>query len=353
MKKKDIRPGDKVRFLNDVGGGEVTRIDGKVVYVIDEIGFEVPVPVSEVVVVERKAEDNRPQVETTAPDTVSNDNSTISHPESSEEELPYIDPRHDDFNPRFYLAFTPTNPGDNEQKVDFYLVNDSNFYCFYLITETGENGLAQELFSGAIHPNTKEFIQAFSAANMDVNWHVQLILFRKDKPFRLFVPVNELIKIRANKFFRDNAFKSNDFFDRKAVLISVIKNELERRLESLSKKETQQIIKEKEAKTEKTVSSKKQKRPDIIEVDLHIHELLDDTRGLSNSEMLKIQLDKFHEVMEEYQKIKGQKIVFIHGIGNGTLKHEIRRQLNTRYKKHSFQDASFREYGYGATLVII
>jgi len=58
-------------------------------------------------------------------------------------------------------------------------------------------------------------------------------------------------------------------------------------------------------------------------------------------------------VMEENLKNKGQKIVFIHGIGNGTLKHELRRQLNTRYKKHNFQDASFREYGFGATMVII
>ncbi|MGQ1890502.1 DUF2027 domain-containing protein [Thermophagus sp. OGC60D27] len=353
MKNKDIKPGDKVRFLNDVGGGEVTRIDGKTIYVIDEIGFEVPVPVSEVVVVERKNE-NVSEKSGDSILTPNEDNAiNTSHSEAIEDESPYIDPHHDDLNPRIYLAFTSENINSGDQKVDFYMVNDSNYFCYYLIAETGDDGLARGLFSGTLQPNTKEFLEQFSTTKMDVSWHVQLILHRKDKPSRLFDPVNELVKIKAYRFYRDNAYKDNDFFDYKAVLIPVIKSEFERRLENLSKKKTQRIIKEKEASNEKKITAKKQNRPEIIEVDLHIHELLDNTSGLTSAEILKIQLDKFHAVMEEHQKLKGQKIVFIHGIGNGTLKHEVRRQLNTRYKKHSFQDASFREYGYGATLVII
>jgi len=349
MKNVDIKPGDKVRFLNDVGGGEVTRTEGKMIYVIDEIGFEVPVPASEVVVVERIADKVNEKTNFTANDE------TIKMPEmeSEADESPYIDPLHDDLNPRIFLAFSSGDPNNGDQNLDFFVINDSNYFCYYLIAETGVDGLARVLFSGILEPNTKEFLKQFHSSKMDVRWHVQLILHRKDKAFRLFDPVNEVVKIKANRFFKENAFKNNDFFDNKAVLLPVIKNELERRLENLSKKETQKIIKEKEAPIPIKNITKKQKRPDIIEVDLHIHELLDDIRGLSSSEILKIQLDKFHAVMEDHQNIKGQKIVFIHGIGNGTLKHEVRRQLNNRYKKHSFQDASFREYGYGATLVII
>ena len=29
------------------------------------------------------------------------------------------------------------------------------------------------------------------------------------------------------------------------------------------------------------------------------------------------------------------------------------KELNTRYKQHYYQDASFREYGFGATMVTI
>ncbi len=49
--------GDKVRFLNDVGGGKVTAFrPGGIVLIEDEDGFEVPMSQHEVVVIEDKPE---------------------------------------------------------------------------------------------------------------------------------------------------------------------------------------------------------------------------------------------------------------------------------------------------------
>ncbi|MDE5843106.1 MAG: DUF2027 domain-containing protein, partial [Muribaculaceae bacterium] len=45
-----IKPGDTVRYLNSVGGGVVTRVDGKIAYV-DDNGFETPFQTKELVVV--------------------------------------------------------------------------------------------------------------------------------------------------------------------------------------------------------------------------------------------------------------------------------------------------------------
>ena len=50
---------------------------------------------------------------------------------------------------------------------------------------------------------------------------------------------------------------------------------------------------------------------------------------------------------------KGQKIVFIHGRGEGVLKAEIEKMLRHDFPTCSYQDASFREYGFGATMVVI
>jgi len=51
---------------------------------------------------------------------------------------------------------------------------------------------------------------------------------------------------------------------------------------------------------------------------------------------------------------KGQKIVFIHGKGDGILRTSLEKELKTAYKRQCiFQDASFREYGYGATMVTV
>ena len=84
-----------------------------------------------------------------------------------------------------------------------------------------------------------------------------------------------------------------------------------------------------------------------------IRELLDNTAGLSNKEMLDCQMKEFRRVMDENQKNKGQKIVFIHGKGEGVLRSELLKELKRVYKNCTYQDASFREYGFGATMVTI
>jgi len=80
--------------------------------------------------------------------------------------------------------------------------------------------------------------------------------------------------------------------------------------------------------------------------------LIDSVVGLKNHEILKIQMDTFHSELTKALQNKVGKIVFIHGIGNGTLKTALRESLSTQYKLH-YEDASFREYGFGATLVIL
>ena len=101
------------------------------------------------------------------------------------------------------------------------------------------------------------------------------------------------------------------------------------------------------------ISKKAQKNTDPMVVDLHISELLDNWNGMSNSEILNYQIDKFREVMDENINMGGKKIVFIHGKGEGVLRQALLKELNYRYKNCGVQDASFREYGYGATQVTI
>ena len=57
--------------------------------------------------------------------------------------------------------------------------------------------------------------------------------------------------------------------------------------------------------------------------------------------------------MAEYASKKGQRIIFIHGKGEGVLRRALVNDLCYRYKSYTYQDASFQEYGYGATQVTI
>ncbi|MFA6125881.1 MAG: hypothetical protein WC699_01125 [Bacteroidales bacterium] len=85
------------------------------------------------------------------------------------------------------------------------------------------------------------------------------------------------------------------------------------------------------------------------EIDLHINKLIDRVVGFSNTEILTIQLDVFRKEMNLAIQNKEREIIFIHGIGNGTLKNELRRVAKQEFKWCSQEDASFMEYGFGAT----
>ena len=94
-------------------------------------------------------------------------------------------------------------------------------------------------------------------------------------------------------------------------------------------------------------------RNGIIEVDLHIDALVESTAGMNNAAMLQHQIGVFKQTMESYRGAKGQKIVFIHGKGEGVLRKALIDELKLRYPKCESQDASFQQYGFGATMVTI
>ena len=91
----------------------------------------------------------------------------------------------------------------------------------------------------------------------------------------------------------------------------------------------------------------------ILEVDLHASALLETTAGMDNTAILKYQMEKFNEAMKTVIRKKGQRIVFIHGKGDGVLRKAILTELKTKYPTCRWQDASFKEYGYGATMVTV
>jgi DNA-nicking Smr family endonuclease len=91
----------------------------------------------------------------------------------------------------------------------------------------------------------------------------------------------------------------------------------------------------------------------IMEVDLHIHELIDRHEGMTNAEIIQIQLEHFERMLRSAEQKYVQRVIFIHGVGQGVLRNEIRRILNQFYPHCEFLDAPYHTYGYGATEVRI
>ncbi len=87
-----------------------------------------------------------------------------------------------------------------------------------------------------------------------------------------------------------------------------------------------------------------------MEVDLHINQLVSSTRGMDNYDMLTVQLDTAKRQLEFAISKRIQKVVFIHGVGEGVLRTEL-EYLFKRYENLKFYDADYQKYGRGATEV--
>ena len=85
-------------------------------------------------------------------------------------------------------------------------------------------------------------------------------------------------------------------------------------------------------------------------VDLHIEKLVESTKGMSNYDMLNLQLEIAKRQLDFAIKQRMLKMVFIHGVGEGVLKMELYTLLR-RYDNLQFYDADFKTYGFGATEV--
>ncbi|MDL2305926.1 DUF2027 domain-containing protein [Bacteroides sp. OttesenSCG-928-D19] len=348
-----MKIGDKVRFLNEIGGGIVKGFKGKdTVLVENEDGFEIPMLLRECVVIEtddynlkRKAPPAPPKQETPAKPVKPE---ILSRP---------VEVKGGDVL-NVHLAFVPEDVKTiSTTPFEAYLVNDSNYYLYY--TYMNAEGNAWNVRAhGLAEPNTKVFLEDFdkSILNELERVAVQLVPFKDAKTFIKKQAVDVELRIDTVKFYKLHTFQKSDFFEEPALIYDIVSNDVATKQIYVSADDIQTAILQKQVATrtpKQQPAAKRGERNKMIEVDLHIGELLDDTTGMSNGDMLNYQLDKFRETLEMYKGKREQRIVFIHGKGDGVLRKALLDELKRKYSNYKHQDASFQEYGFGATMVTI
>ena len=361
-----MKIGDKVRFLSEVGGGKVVGFRGKDIALVEDAdGFEIPMQVRELVVIEtddyniptpqQKEKREFAQAKTDTQEAAPHrgvsqptPSSAVGHQSQSEVS------GNDVLN--VYLAYVPTDIKQvSTTPFETYLVNDSNYYLYYTYSNI-ENQSCLIRSQGLIEPNTKLFLEEFEKAQLNDLERVciQLIAFKDGKPFAIKPAVSVELRIDVVKFYKLHTFQENDFFEEPALLYEVVRNDQPAKQLYVSAEEVKNaLIQKKDVQPARKSVQRKDDRNAILEVDLHINALLDNTHGLSNADMLQYQLKKFVEVMEQYKHQQGKRIVFIHGKGEGVLRKALLDELRRKYPRCKWQDASFQEYGFGATQVII
>lgn len=229
-----VRPGDTVRYLSEVGGGTVMRVEGKIAYVDDE-GFERPVAVSELVVVnpaghstggarlmfDQKAFDTGRDSQRGAPDmAVSAAPAPIAEEEFPIEETDYGDAL------SVVLAFEPRNVKTLDS-TDFNvaLVNDSNYFLNYqILIHSGEGGEWKGFARGEAAPNEIVDLRRVSHSELPELERIvfQAIAYKKDKSFEIKTPLNASRKLDLTKFFKFHCFRPGLYFDTPVLEVGLL-----------------------------------------------------------------------------------------------------------------------------------
>ena len=382
-----MKIGDRVRFLSDVGGGIVKGFqnNNKVVLVEDEDGFQMPVLASDVVVVTtddyniakvdtmgrhqqsaQKTEEKPKTAELPAA------GSQTSHEDDEETDLadknitykPKPVERANGDKLSVYLAFVPVNPKEfTTTTFETYIVNDCNYYINYIYLQKENNAFSIRQM-GIVEPNTKVFVEEIEHSMLNEIERVcmQLLAYKQDRPFLLKLPICVELKIDTTKFFKYHTFRESLFFEEPTLEYVLVKDDVlptQTQAYKFNATEIQQaMLEKKDGEKLNSKQSREQKKqrvaaPTVLEVDLHASELLSTTAGMSSGDIKEYQLNVFRKTMNEHLKHKGMKIVFIHGKGEGALRSAILYDLKRKYRNCTFQDASFEQYGFGATMVII
>lgn len=344
-----IQIGSKVKFLNDVGGGILRSFVGeKMALVETDDGFEVTVSVNELL------PDTGAFYDRNEEDTFGNRQQKIETEHEKKPAPTFEEKRYVLFKGEAFLAIVPHNENVlHVSNFGLFLVNTSS-YSFNFVVTASDGKINTLVKTDVIEPDTKLEIEVYNQTSIAKvkQFSLQGVFFKQGL-FDNVMPLNHLYEIGHISFYKIAFFEENEYFQQKALILKVDqKKEMAEAIEKLKASDFNQVAKVKE-QAEVKKEYKSPKSQGIEEVDLHIEEILESTSGLSNAEILEAQMARFETALQTSLRSNVQKIVFIHGVGNGRLRQELRKKLDRNYANLRYQDASFKEYGYGATMVYL
>ena len=310
--------GDFVRFVDEKLEGFVTRIiDDQMIGVTGDDDFEIPVLASKVTSV-HGCEPAGSKGKTDA---------------GNEVQIPAAE-----FQTKGVYLGLVNDPKVNSV-VHFYLINDTSYQLLAALTTEKITSFKGE-FAGLAAP--KSATKIYSAQLADLQLWPKFIF-----NITFYTPQN--IKPADPVVFNDK-LKAKDFSGTKKKL--PLLNDLgwliqldEPELFIDAQKLKESFFKSPEEKVEVTKPT--------TEVDLHIEKLRDDHLFLQSSEILNIQLQHFNKALDAAIVHQLPEITFIHGAGNGVLRHELHKALSKNNKIQTFMDARKEKFGYGATKVLL
>jgi len=304
--------GDRVSYINDNLSGIVKRIiDKKQVLLLLDDGFEIPANISELIIT-KKFGDKDVEIE-------SDPRVTIADSVDNSDRI-------------YFGAITEETSGGLIVKT--YLINTTSVLLKFAIYKSTD-GYIKGIANGDIEPSRAMELSTFpmSEASEFRNMILQYLLFAEE-PEKIISPTEISFKMKPVALFKEKS------------MLPVIK--VQGFLMDLTSENQAKSIDSNGFNREQ---QKAAPVPDIV--DLHLEELTDQPKKLTPAEAIQLQMRVFIQSLEKAMVQDLDDITFIHGVGKGILKNEIRRNLGSNVHIHGFADADPKKFGYGATIVYL
>ncbi len=312
----NFKLGDFVRFVDEKREGYITRIiDQLTAGVTDTDGFEIPVALSNLTHVHGHSSNTKIQgiTETQTPINT-----------------------HEFKDTGLFLAVAEDHKAS--AVVHFTLVNESS-YQLLLSLATDQKGIYRGEFASVIQPGTSSQLYSANLADIEI-WPTFI--------FQILCFTSGNIKPKAPLQFTKK-FKAKDFNGAKKEVKAINKYAWLIQLDEPVPLIDPQKLKESFFRGEA-------RQPEVkipaAEIDLHIEQLRNDYQFLNQSEIINFQLAHFQQMLDAAIVHQMPSIVFIHGVGNGTLRHHIHKIISKHPQVKTFMDARKEKFGFGATEVI-
>ncbi|MBR4301431.1 MAG: DUF2027 domain-containing protein [Bacteroidales bacterium] len=361
-----LKVGDKVKFLNQVGGGVVSKVvSSQIVNVTDSTGFDIPTLIKDLIKVEPLEGAGKlfeQDVETAIP------TEHYRQPQPSAKE--YTEnisslrpvPESRNIDQGLYLAFVP-----HEQRwlitgdMDVYIINRTPHTVLVNAFLQADNEFEGVDYSD-IPAESKMYLSTIDRDSIAA-WSKGVIqaLFHYNKGSAVLSPVSADFKIKGSRFYKEESYVSTACIDSKAIVVSLSKLSDIRTVATIDAKA--KFVADKDEQPQAYTAVKKAKimnpdnileqyfiEPNVAEVDLHIEAIYPNCKELDDHSKFEIQMNFFSKCLNDAIVNHVQKVIFIHGVGSGILKNEIVKELK-KYKGLHYFDASMAKYGVGATEV--
>lgn len=307
--------GDFVRFVDEKREGYITRIiDAQTLGVTDTDGFEIPVAIS---------------------------NLTHVHGHSSNKAVLQGDSQVAKVDEEFKETgvFLAVAEDSKVSAVAHFTLINTTSYQLLMCLKTNQKGKYKGEYASVIPAKTSSQIYSANLGDLEI-WpeFIFQLLYFSTANIKPAAPLTLTKKFRAKDF--SGAKKMVAEIHKYAWLIQLDEPtplvDAQKLKESFFKAEKQQIKIAKPA----------------TEVDLHIEKIRDDYHFLAQSEIVNIQLAYFQQMLDAAIVHQMPNIIFIHGVGNGTLRHHIHKTISKHPQVKTFMDARKEKFGFGATEIV-